>query len=386
MQRSLRVFMNGRPVATVAEPRTNKFTLTYDADATDVVSARLPWSADRYPPAAVAPWIDSIVPPEPVRRELAEQLDVPEHLLFRFLEACGADLPGAVVIGNDTDGGPTDLRTIEPDDLIDEVPVVAANGSWARPAVGSPSSHVLRPEDEVLPGSAAAEAFALRLAREAGIDAVDAELCEVAGVQAVIVTRPDRIVAGGEIERRHLETFGSLCGLALDGDDDRIYEERGGPGFAEMAEALDRFSADPQSEIRTLVDHMVLHFCAGNTNAHANTYTLLHPDRVLGPIHTLLPAEIYTELVTDEGTFDIDHRLAMTIGGRATSDDVTHGALVAEAASWPRLGRTSAESTVDAAIDRIAEAVPAAITAVPTAPETLTRLITDRLERLRAGR
>lgn len=377
--------MNGRPVATVTEPRTNKFTLTYDAAASEDVSARLPRSPDRYPPAAVAPWIDSIVPPEPVRHDLAEQLDVPEHLLFRFLEACGADLPGAIVIG-ETSTEPGDPQPIGPDDLIDECQVVKLNGSWAHPAPGQPSSHVLRTEDELLPGSAAAEAFALKLASEAGIDAADAELSEIAGVPVVIVNRPDRIVADdGTIQRRHLETFGSLCGLALDGDDHRIYEERGGPGFAEMAEALDQWSVDPQGAVRTLVDHMVLHFCVGNTNAHANTYTLRHPERMLGPITTLLPAEIYQELVTDEGTFDIDHRLAMTIGGQSDSNDVTLGALVAEAASWPRLGRSAAEATVLAAVDRVAAAIPSATEAVPSAPNQLVTLVADRLDRLRGG-
>lgn len=378
--------MDDRPIGTIAEPRTNKFTLTYDRDAVDVVSARLPWSPDRYPPAAVAPWIDSLVPPEPVRRDLAGQLDLPEHLLFPFLAAYGHDLPGAIVIAQSASSVPGVPEPIPPEDLVDEHPVVALGDSWAKPPIGAPSTHVLRPEDTLLPGSAAAEAFTLGVARRVGIATVDARLIEIAGIPAVIAARPDRVVIDAAVHRRHLETFGSLCGVALDGDDDRIYEERGGPGFGELAEALDRFAADSAQAIRELVAHMVLHFCAGNTNAHANTFTLRHPELTLGPIQTLLPAEIYTELVTDEGTFDVDHRLAMTIGGQARSADVTFDALVAEAASWPRLGSASARSVVEDTIDRITAALPGAETDVPTAPDRLTTMITERLERLTGAR
>lgn len=378
--------MNGRTVGTFAEPRTNKFTFTYDADATEIVSARLPWTDERYPPAAVAPWVDSLAPAQPVRLALAEELDVPDHLLFRLLEACGRDLPGAIVLESH-DPRPASMdRPLDDDDLIDEVAAIRDGEQWARPGLGRPSSHVLRFEDELLPGSAAAEFFALTLARASGIPTAEAELVDVRGVPAVAVLRPDRIVGDdGTVERRHLETFGSLCGLALETDDERIYEERGGPGFGEMAEALDRFASNPQDAIRRLVGHMVLHFCTGNTNAHAGTYSLLHPELELGPIHTLLPAEIYTELVTDEGTFDIDHRLAMTIGGQAVSADVTRGALIAEAAGWPRLRRTSAEVEVDDAIDRIADALESAKAAVPSAPERVHSLVEERIERLRHG-
>lgn len=384
MQRSLQVFLSGRLIGTLAEPRTNKFTFSYDADATDLVSVRLPWDEDRYPPAALAPLIDSLAPPEPRRLELAEIHDIPDHLLFRFLEICGGDLPGALTFAPSeaitADHSPS---AINPEALVDEMAVVRLDDGWGIPAPGQPSSHVLRIEDEFLPGSAAAEVFALRLAADIGLPTVGATLTSVFDIPAIVVARPDRSVdEAGAIQRHHLELFGSLCGLALEGDDDRVYEERGGPGFSEIAEALDAFAADPQAAVRTLVDHMVLHFCVGNTNAHANAYSLLEPQLVLGPIHTLLPAEIYTELVTEEGTFDIDHRLAMTIGGCATSDEVTTGALIAEAASWPRLRHSSAEVAVHDAVERVAAARQRNTIDIAQVPGGLLELIDERVVRL----
>ena len=395
MQRSLRVFIDGRLVGSLAEPRTNKFTFAYDPEATDVISARLPFSTDRYPPASLAPLVDSLAPAEPKRLELAERLDVPDHLLFRFLEVCGHDLPGAITLhspdarsldGKSVDGVSSEPTALTPDDLRDELAVVPVESGWGLPQNGSPSSHVLRLEDELLPDAAAAEFFALTVARCAGIATSDALLTSVFDIPAVVVARPDRTTSeAGDVSRRHLETFGSLCGVALEGDDDRIYEEKGGPGFFEIATALDAYASDPQAAVRELVNHMVLHFCTGNTNAHANTYTLLQPEGVLGPVHTLLPAEIYTELVTDDGTFDIDHRLAMSIGGCQISSEVTRGALIAEAASWPRLARTSAELAVDKAVERLASALPLASAEEPGSPARLVELIDARIVGLQIG-
>ena len=249
--------------------------------------------------------------------------------------------------------------------------------------MGQPSTHILRIEDELLPGSAPAELFALSLAAEIGLPTVATELTSIYDLPATVIARADRSVdEDGAIKRQHLELFGSLCGLALEGDDDRIYEERGGPGFSEIAEAIDAFAADPQGAVRELVDHMVMHFCVGNTNAHANTYALLQPQMTLGPIQTMLPAEIYTELVTEDGTFDIDHRLAMTIGGCATSDEVSAGALIAEAASWPRLRRATAEAAVQDAVERIAAARQRNTVDVTGVPSSLLELIDERIVRL----
>lgn len=384
MQRSLQVFIDDRLIGTLAEPRTNKFTFSYAPDATDLVSVRLPWSHDRYPPAAVAPLIDAFAPPEPQRAELAEAHDIPPHLLFRFLELTGHDAPGAlrfVRAGQEPHGEPIPL---DPTALTDETAVVKVDDGWALPAPGAPSTHVLRFEDELLPGSAAAERYALDLASAFGLAAARAEVVSVFDIPTLAVERPDRSTADdGTVIRHHLEPFGSVCGLALDGDDDRIYQERGGPGLVEVAEALDAHAADPQAAVRQLVDHMVLHFCLGNTNAHINTYTLRIPQLTLGPIATLLPAEIYTELVTDEGTFDIDHRLAMTIGGCETSAEVTLGALVAEAASWPRLRRATAEQAVADAVERLATVRQADQIGRSDVPSRLVELVDERIVRLR---
>jgi len=384
MQRSLQVFLHDRLIGTLAEPRTNKFTFSYSLDATDLVSARLPWSDERYPPAAMAPLVDALAPPLPRRLELSEVHDIPDHLLYRFLEICGGDLPGALTFATtDAAAAAQPATPIDPEALVDEMAVVRLGDSWGIPAAGQPSTHILRIEDELLPGSAAAELFALSLAAEIGLPTVATELTSIYDLPATVIARADRSVDGdGAVRRQHLELFGSLCGLALEGDDDRIYEERGGPGFAEIAEAIDAFAADPQGAVRELVDHMVMHFCVGNTNAHANTYALLQPQMTLGPIQTMLPAEIYTELVTEDGTFDIDHRLAMTIGGCATSDEVSAGALIAEAASWPRLRRATAEAAVQDAVERIAAARQRNTVDVTGVPSSLLELIDERIVRL----
>lgn len=383
MQRSLRVLIDGDLVGTLAEPRTNKFTFSYDAGTTHTVSERLLHTEDRYPPAAVAPLVDALVPDEARRLELADAHGIPEHLRFRLLEICGADLPGAVTIESDRPADATERIPLTPDLIADEMLVVRHGDQWAIPTSDEPSSHILRFEDDLLPGSIAAEHHALRVADAAGIPTMPAEQIELFGIPALAVQRPDRIVEDDTVVRRHLERFGSVCGVTLDGDDEQIYEENGGPGFSELAEALDRHAADTRAALHDLACRMVAHVCLGNTNAHANTYALLLPERRLAPMDALLPAEIFTELVTDEGTFDIDHRLAMAIGGRKKGGQVTVGALVGEAAAWPRWNRNDAELAIHDAVERLA----AAHQRTPTddAPDQLVTLIDERITRLRTG-
>jgi len=72
----------------------------------------------------------------------------------------------------------------------------------------------------------------------------------------------------------------------------------------------------------------------------------------------------------------------MTIGGCATSDEVSAGALIAEAASWPRLRRATAEAAVQDAVERIAAARQRNTVDVTGVPSSLLELIDERIVRL----
>lgn len=392
MQRTLQLASNGRVVAELAEPRTNKFTLTYRPDATDddAVSVRLPTGPDRYPPAAVGPFVAGLVPSLDRREELAADHEIPPHLAFRFLELLGNDLPGGLTCSPiDEPCPPGEIRVsgrpVEPTDLDDELSVVLVDGSWCLPGADVPSTHFLRVEDPILPGSAAAETFALRLAAQAGLPAARAELVRVHDTPAVAVARIDRIVTDeGMVRRRHCEHFGQILGIDTLPLDDAIYQELEGPGFRDLAEAMHRELRQPLDAIRTLAGLMVFHLVIGNTNAHAGTYSLLLPERVVAPIDTAIPAELYVELETDEGILELDHRLAMSINDFWKSDALDNSDLVAEAASWPGLSREAAIVAIDDVLDRLAAALRPTLDAVPGTPDRLAAMVTERIDHFRS--
>jgi len=73
----------------------------------------------------------------------------------------------------------------------------------------------------------------------------------------------------------------------------------------------------------------------------------------------------------------------MTIGGCETSAEVTMGALVAEAASWPRLRHATAEQAVADAVERLAAVRADDQIDRSTVPLRLVELIDERILRLR---
>lgn len=383
----------------MSEPRTNKFTLAYtvDPESEQMVSVRLPWSEDRYSPAAVGSWISGLLPPLDRRDEIAADHDIPPHLVFRLLEILGRDLPGGVeFLAEGEEPGPSPIlasgHPVSEEELSGHLQVVACDGEWMLPDQGVPSSHILRVEDEILPGSATNEAFALRFAANAGVPAARASVTTVLGRPAVVVARADRVVNDQRIARRHLENFGQICDIDTTNDDEAVYEERGGPGFSTIAEALLEHIPRPPDALADLTRLMVLHYVTGNTNAHAGTFSLLLPERTIAPLDTVLPAELYSELETDEGLIDLDHRLAMSIAGSFHSDDVTRGSLIAEAASWPGTSRRASTATIDEFVATLeaalstteSEMAPASVGGLEIASKALVTMVSQRIDHIRS--
>lgn len=379
MLRTLRVLLDGRHLATVAEPRTNKFTLTYvtRSEGETPLSLVLPWSADRHPPGLVNPWLCGLLPSKEKREVVAIEIGAPPHLVFPLLAHLGHDLPGGIVIEQppSTDSAPIQPRPL--DDLTDaeiqaemddEVDVVIFDRQWAFPAPGQPSTHRLRLEDELLPGAAVLEAFSLSVAHHAGLATAAAETTEVLDVPALAVARIDRQVADGEVHRLHMESFAQLCGVDLSSDADTVYEQNGGPGFHDIAAAITDHASDPVAELMVLARWMVMHVVVGNTNAHTGTYRLLLPERTLAPTDALFPATAYSELVAEDGVVDIDHRLAMSVGGRRRPHEVDHRSLVREAASWKGMDNRRASAVIDEFVAVLPAAIDAAQSSVPGTP------------------
>src|SRR5690606_2200711 len=171
------------------------------------LSVSMPLRAEAYQGAAARNWFCNLLPEDLVREAVERRLRIPARDDFALLAAIGGECAGAVSIGEGSNSVAKEETALEP--LLGALGEDVGEGGWAAlasprrislagaqdkiavvresdgrlrlPRTGEPSSHILKPESRRLPGLRDLEAFGALLARAIGLDAVAAELVEVAG-------------------------------------------------------------------------------------------------------------------------------------------------------------------------------------------------------------
>lgn len=226
-----------------------------------LLSCSLPLSSRPYQARV---FFTGLLPEGQHRQAMAAEARVPSYDAFGLLGRYGKDVAGAAVIAHDNPGDrPGDVVAYDRDGLEAEVAsrperplglhddselsiaglqdklvlVDLAGGRWGRPVHGRPSTHILKVEDRRYAGMAEMEGACLRLARAAGLTAVEVQLDASAGVACAIVSRFDRRVdADGGVTRLHQEDACRALGRDPDASRGRgKYERAGGPALGEVA-------------------------------------------------------------------------------------------------------------------------------------------------------
>jgi serine/threonine-protein kinase HipA len=363
-----------------------------------VLSASLPVRTGEFAPAEARPFFDGLLPEGAIRASLSDSLRVSPEDGFALLKAIGADCAGAVVVipkGEAPETGAGRVKSLNADELaqrIEELPkhplgigrergvrlslggiqaklilTRSPSGSYGQPLDGTPSNCILKPEHGEHSEIVANEAFGLRLAASAGLDAARAEPLEIGGRPCLYVERFDRAIDGnGRIVRIHQEDMCQALGVVpVD-----KYEASGGPSIAAMIQLLrDIGSARAAADIVKLIEAVLLNFLLGNSDAHGKNYALLYdPDEGmrLAPLYDLVSTQAY------EG---YESALAMSIGGVDDPEQVDMDAwrrLAADAGLGGQLPALLSERTER--IVRCAEAL-----AVTAKAEGWHRPIVDRI-------
>jgi serine/threonine-protein kinase HipA len=339
-------------------PKRYRFAYTEAAVAkygagTPALSVSLPIKGGEFAPAEARPFFDGLLPEGAIRASLSDSLRVSPEDGFALLKAIGADCAGAVVVvpkGEALETGKGRVKSLNADELaqrIEELPkhplgigrergvrlslggiqaklilTRSPSGNYGQPLDGTPSNCILKPEHGEYPEIVANEAFGLRLAASAGLDAARAEPLEIGGRPCLYVERFDRAIDGsGRIVRIHQEDMCQALGIVpVD-----KYEASGGPSIAAMIQLLrDTGSPRAAADIIKLTEAVLLNFLLGNSDAHGKNYALLHdPDEGmrLAPLYDLVSTQAYE---------DSEPSLAMTIGG---IDDPAQ----VDMAAWRRL-------------------------------------------------
>lgn len=422
---SLDLWLHGVLAAQVTERRTGRFQLRYRDEALarwprgrPLLSVSMPLRAEPFPPAVVGPFLDGLLPEGEARAVLEERYGLRRGDVAALLAEIGRDCAGAIVVvpaGEPPPAGPRHAAALSgplddeelaaavrdlpqrPFGAGDQVRVSLAgqqrklllargpDGTWRWPLAGTPSTHILKPADQRYPDMAENEVMCLRLARELGLTKVDAEVQRIAEQSVVVVSRYDRRVRDGRIERLHQEDVCQALALDVGARGARKYEGEGGPGFADIAHLLEVHNGDPGQTGR-LVEVATFTVLIGNADAHGKNLSLLLPPggRVrLAPLYDVMSTVHSSDVGGPSGRIPVSSELAMFIDGERQIDAVGVDHLRAEAARWHLADDLDAR--IHGVLERFDAALDAAVGVVPQVPDALVARLRLRAHNLRRG-
>jgi serine/threonine-protein kinase HipA len=387
----LDVWLYGTLVARLHQQGARQLALEWTPQAAErwsinstVLSVLLPITPGQPPhPARVRAFFAGLMPEGEARTHLAVDAGVETDDVFGMMNAYGRDVAGALIIQAEGSGEPSaegTLHQISDADIREKLlranantaplgvvpgitsislagmqPKIALrrgdNGTWFECLDGAPSTHILKPGRPS--GSPAAdliynEAFCLDLARHLELTTIDAEVQKFAGLDALVVSRYDRVVTDGHVARVHQEDCAQMLGLNTDDPARKFQYGAALPSLRRIAEVLNQEYA-PQ---RPLLELTTLNIALGNTDAHAKNISVLHHDNgdlALAPAYDISPHRHYPHT---------GRRSAMDVNGTQDIDAITVVALVAEGVSWGLKDAVAADA-VTSVLERTREYVSA---------------------------
>jgi serine/threonine-protein kinase HipA len=218
----------------------------------------------------------------------------------------------------------------------------------------------------------ATEAFVLRSAALAGLEAADVRLDNFGGRTVLVVTRFDREAKDGSLIRLHQEDGCQALGNDPSGIG-KYQSVDGTASYRRLAEVLAKFSRDRLSELRALGAMMTFTVAVGNTDAHLRNHAFLHS----GGAISLAP--IFDAAPTAE--FAAARRLALWVNDQPLLGAVTYRRLLDELETWG-LDRDVADELVSTTLSRLAAAYPEAARMIPEAPPAIVATCQARTENL----
>jgi serine/threonine-protein kinase HipA len=341
------VVYEAQVVATLERRDDGGLALTYTelaielAEGRVLLSASLPVRREPYQESELMPFFDGLLPEEMVRQRLAIRLRIEPSDTFGFLREIGRECAGAFSVipeGADPIAAENEgVAWLSEDDLAatirdlaarplgvepaqdirislagaqDKLVLVVADGRVGLPRGTTPSTHILKPESQVVrgrrrlpafPGLVANEAFCMKLADLSGLNVPPIELMMIDGEPAIIIERYDREHVEHHIRRLHQEDFCQALGVPSF----RKYEKDGGPGLPEYLELVGRYSSRVVDDEPELIQRVAFNYAIGNADAHAKNFSLLYPElgvARLAPAYDLISTHVYGHLTHDMAT------------------------------------------------------------------------------------
>jgi len=378
--KELAIWLNGQRVATLTKTKRG-LGLTYEPSLVKEVgvgslclSVALPVREEPFSTETVDYWVRGILPEGETLSEIERRFNISRGDSFGLLSAIGYDCAGAIsIVGESFLGSESNSsRRLSDGDLaraIEDLPSqplgvneevrVSLGGlqaklllrrtadGWERPALGVPTTHILKPDPVEFPGLVASEFYSMKLAEKAGLNVAHVEFEIIGERQVLIVERFDRRVIGEVTTRVHQED--GCQSLGLDPEREK-YQRAGhrGPSYEALAKVISDHAIDPAIELRALGASMVLTVALGNTDGHARNHSFLIEGGSLSfaPIYDVAPTTAFVSARTT----------ALAIAGDNQIEKMTRLRLAVEMQSWG-LTKIEARDVVNETFDRIVAAV-----------------------------
>ncbi len=298
------------------------------------LSASLPLQSGKFRRNKTRPFFAGLLPEEEIRRVVAGAFGVSAANDFALLEKIGAECAGAVSLrpaGDAPRDANPSYREIDIRELSQKLqslpqnPLLAGQagirlslagaqgklalridaGRFLLPLEGSPSTHILKPENPRFLDLVENEFFCMTLARRIGLEVARVEIQSIDGIRYLQIERFDRRLGkDSRIERIHQEDFCQALGVVPE----LKYEQEGGPNLKQCFDLLRDVCSTPGPDILRLFDAVVFNVLIGNCDAHAKNFTFLRDGGIvrLAPLYDLVATSAYPSLARE---------MAMKIGG-----------------------------------------------------------------------
>jgi len=347
MRKPLTVWWDGAIVGHLAlnehgEPLFQYSQEWLDSKNTKAISVSLPLQVEAFSWRKTLPFFEGLLPEEGQLKAASQALGISDKNIFGLLEELGGEVAGALSLWPD-DVSPIAAQTfapkmLSPDEfvrILDELPrrpmlagktglrlslagaqsklpIVYEDGKVALPALGQPTTHIIKPPITRFEGTTENEAFSMRLAEHIGLSVAPVDILTIGGKSCLLVERYDRVTDNqGVMQRLHQEDFCQALGYVSA----KKYTADGGPCLTDCFDLLRRSATRPARDILRLVDAVIFNAIIGNADAHSKNFSLIYSgvEKSLAPLYDLLSTVAYPEL---------SPKFVMKIAKRATLEDL----------------------------------------------------------------
>jgi serine/threonine-protein kinase HipA len=376
-------------VATIATSDAG-LHIRYDADWRSSASAfpislSMPLTAAEWAPAVTTPWLMNLLPEGEPLRAMTQALGVSQDDVMGLIAETGRDLAGALTVGQPRPVASDETIPIASADQLERIieelpakpflvgeegvsmslagaqeklPLAMIDGKLAVPVNGTPSTHILKPDNPRLAGSVPNEALSMVLARRCGLSVADVTTGRAGARSYLLVQRFDRGREGGRITRLHQEDFCQALGRSPAAKYEHNGTGRPGPSLADMFAVVRAHMT--AHDITRLLDAVIFNIAIGNVDSHAKNYSILLQPRhaELAPLYDLMSGLVWANITPNH---------AQDIGGQRRGRHVyqRHWRRMAAAAG---LSETGTVRRVGQLVSKLLAELPFAIEDVKAMP------------------